>query len=258
MLTFMLTCGTCACYITSWVWDWGGVGMLTFMLTCGTCACYITTWVWDWGGVGMLTFMLTCGTCACYVTSWVWGWGGVGMLTFMLTCGTCACYVTSWVWGWGGVGMLTFMLTCGTCACYVTWKAASESAARILASQALNFVKQLSTKKTTLITDGALCYPSLSAKFGWRHEACNHSKGLRDLLHQKRIGNKTILIHTGGVDAMWRLPKSAIPCSLATKVNSQVNPKLMQSIRVWQWRWLNSKENLLEKTGRTLQKRMAI
>ena len=56
--------------------------------------------------------------------------------------------------------------------------------------------------------------------------------------------------------AMWRLSKLAIPCSLATRVNSQVNPKLMRSIRVWQWHWMNSKENLLEKTGRTLQKRM--
>ena len=56
-------------------------GMLTFMLTCGTCACYVTSWVWGvfgWGGWGMITFMLTCGTCACYVTSWVWGWGRVG------------------------------------------------------------------------------------------------------------------------------------------------------------------------------------
>ena len=174
-------------------------------------------------------------------------WGG--MLTFMLTCGTCACYVTSWVWGWGGVGMLTFMLTVGTCACYVTWKAASESAARILASQALNFVKQSPTKKTMLITDGAPCYPSLSAKFGWRHEACNHSKGISCIKKRMEIRR---------VDAMWRLPKSAIPCSLATRVNSRVNPKLMRSIRVWQWRWLNSKENLLEKTGRTSQKRMAM
>ena len=26
MLTFMLTCGTCACYVTSGGWGWGGVG----------------------------------------------------------------------------------------------------------------------------------------------------------------------------------------------------------------------------------------
>ena len=53
--------------------------------------------------------------------------------------------------------------------------------------------------------------------------------------------------------------KSAIPCSLATRVNSHVNPKLMRNIRVWQWRWMNSKsKNLLEVTGRSLKKRMAM
>ena len=73
------------------------------------------------------------------------------------------------------------------------------------------------------------------------------------------IRNTTVLIHTGGVDAMWRLSKSAIPCSLPTRADSQVNPKLMRSIRVWQWRWMNSKaNNFLEITGRSLQKRMAM
>ena len=49
---------------------------------------------------------------------------------------------------------------------------------------------------------------------------------------KKRIKNKTVLIHTGGVDSMWRLSKSAIPSSLATRVNGHVNPKLMRSIRI--------------------------
>ena len=54
-----------------------------------------------------------------------------------------------------------------------------ESASRILASEALNCcVKQISTNKVLLITDGAPCYKSLSQKFGWRHEACNHSAGV--------------------------------------------------------------------------------
>ena len=66
-------------------------GVITFMLTCVTCTCYVTSLVW--GGVnvhvdlrhmqmlrhviglgGILTFMLTCVTCTCYVTSL--GWGG--------------------------------------------------------------------------------------------------------------------------------------------------------------------------------------
>ena len=58
---------------------------------------------------------------------------------------------------------------------------------------------------------------------------------------------------------MWRLSKSAIPCSLSTRTNRHVNPKLMRSIRVWQWRWMNSKtKSLLEVTGRSLMKRMAM
>ena len=32
------------------------------------------------------------------------------------------------------------------------------------------------------------------------------------------------------------------PFHVATRVNGQVNPKLMRSIRVWQWRWLDSKK----------------
>ena len=130
VLTFMLTCVTCTCYIRSW---WAGWGVLTFMLTCVTCTCYIRSW---WAGWGVLTFMLTCVTCTCYIRSW---WGGWGVLTFMLTCVTCTCYVTSWVGVGcvnvhanlrhmhtlhqvlvGGWGVLTFMLTCVTCTCYVT------------------------------------------------------------------------------------------------------------------------------------------
>ena len=72
--------------------------MLTFVRTCDTSACYVTSWV-GWGGVGMLTFVRTCDTSACYVTSWV-GWCGVGMLTFVRTCDTSACYVASWVGFW--------------------------------------------------------------------------------------------------------------------------------------------------------------
>ena len=97
------------------------------------------------------------------------------------------------------------------------------SAARILDSGALTCVKQSPTNPALLITDGAPCYRSLNAKFGWRHEACNHSKGI--FCTKKRIENKTVLIHTGGVDSMWKLSKSAIPSSLATRVNGHVNPK---------------------------------
>ena len=38
---------------------WGGVGMLTFVRTCNTSACYVTSWV-GWGG-GMREYYVLCG-----------------------------------------------------------------------------------------------------------------------------------------------------------------------------------------------------
>ena len=56
-----------------------------------------------------------------------------------------------------------------------------------------------------------------------------------------------------------RLSKSAIPCSPPTRSNGHVNPKLMRSIRVWQWRWVNSTtKGLMEVTGQALKNRMAM
>ena len=47
--------------------------------------------------------------------------------------------------------------------------------------------------------------------------------------------------------------------SLSTRSNGRVNPKLMRSIRVWQWRWMNSKtKSLMEVTGRALKDRVAM
>ena len=78
--------------------------MLTFMLTCVTCASNVTSLGW---GVGMLTFMLTCATWTSNVRSLGWG---VGMLTFMLTCVTCTSNghvnpklmrsIRVWQWRW--------------------------------------------------------------------------------------------------------------------------------------------------------------
>eukprot|EP00438_Fugacium_kawagutii_P031339 Skav215363 [mRNA] locus=scaffold1391:601446:607256:- [translate_table: standard] len=61
----------------------------------------------------------------------------------------------------------------------------------------------------------------------------------------------------GGIDGMWRLSKAAIPSSLATRVKGQRNHQVMRSIRVWQWRWFNSKhDDLLRVTGQRLLKRV--
>ena len=90
VLTFMLVCVTCTCYVTSLGW-----GVLTFMLTRVTCTSYVTSL--GWGEV--LTFMSAFVTCTCYVTSLGWG-----VLPFMSIRVTCTCYVTSLGWG-GGVNV---------------------------------------------------------------------------------------------------------------------------------------------------------
>ena len=89
-----------------------------------------------------------------------------------------------------------------------------------------------------LITDGAPCYPSLSHKFGARHEACNHSK-----VGSMRCGDY----------------QSRPYHVVSTRTKGHVNPKLVRRIRLWQWRWMNSKtKSLLEVTGRSLKNRMAM
>ena len=61
------------------------------------------------------------------------------------------------------------------------------------------------------------------------------------------------------VNVNLRLSKSAVPCSPPTRSNGHVNPKLMRSIRVWQWRWMNSTtKGLMEVTGQALKNRMAM
>ena len=149
------------------------------------------------------------------------GWVGWGLLTFTLTCVICTCYVTSWViWvGWGG-GVLTFRLTCVTCTCYVT---------------------------------------------SWISPCGHHNCRIRadvvtDVTRPCNLLTLSFMLRF--VFQTTRVPcfiKSAMPCSLATRVNSHVNPKLMRNIRVWQWHWINSKsKSLFEVTGRSVTKRMVM
>ena len=68
------------------------------------------------------------------------------------------------------------------------------------------------------------------------------------------LGGGDVSVHVN-----LRLSKSAIPCSPPTRSNGHVNPKLMRSIRVWQWRWVNSTtKGLMEVTGQALKNRMAM
>ena len=74
--------------------------MLTFVRTCNTSACYVTSLGWvGWGGDVDVRENLQ----HIRMLRNFFGLGGVGMLTFVRTCNTSACYVTSLGWvGWGG------------------------------------------------------------------------------------------------------------------------------------------------------------
>ena len=214
----------------------GGVGgMFTFMWTCDTRACYVTSWV-GWGGGDVHVHVnLRHTRMLRHVLGWV-VWGGCSRSCELAT----HAHATSRL-GLGGVGgMFTFMWTCDTRACYVTsWVGWCGGDVHV----------HVNLRHTRMLRH-------VLGWVGWGgcSRSCVPLQG--NLLHQEKDLKKRILIHTGGVDAMWRLSKSAIPCSLATMVNGHVNPKLMRSIRIWQWRWQSSKENVMEKTGRMLQKRM--
>ena len=252
---------TRTCHVTSWVGR-GGVGMWTYVALVHThMPRHVLGWV-GWGG----DVNVRCTCTHAHATSRL-GLGGVGWgCERTLHLYTRTCHVTSWV-GWGGDVNVRCTCTHDVLG-WVGW--GGDVNVRCTCTHAH------ATSRLGLGGVGWGCERTLhlytrtchvTSWVGWggvgmwtyvalvhTHEACNHSKGI--FCTKKRIKNKRILIHTGGVDSMWRLSKSAIPCSLATRVNGNVNPKLMRSIRIWQWRWQNSKENVLEKTGRMLQKRM--
>ena len=145
----------------------------------------------------------------------------------------------------------------GTASANAAGKPPPESAPRIRATKAMESLQSRneSNEKTVLVTDGAPCYRALAAERQVTHEACNHSKGVFCVKKRKR--NKELLIHTGSIDGMWKLCKGAIPASLATRVHGLVNPKLLKSMRIWQWRWLKADQrDLMEATGKALGQRL--
>ena len=116
--------------------------------------------------------------------------------------------------------------------------------------------KDNAAKKTCLVSDGAPCYPKLPRKTKVLHYSCNHSKGIFCLKKGRRDGS-TLLVHTGSIDGMRKLAKQAIHNSLNTCINGSVNPKLLQGVRVFQWRWQNNDKNdLMSVTGHALSKRL--
>ena len=159
--------------------------------------------------------------------SWV-GWGRGGILTFMYLAYIGGCYavatslVMGWV-GWGGIS--TFMYLAYIRGCYA------------------------------VATDGAPCYPKLTSEHSLLHEACNHSKGIFCITKKKEWGN--LLVHTGGIDGMWKISKGAVSSSWSTRKDGVVNPQLLQGIRVWQWRWHHGNStDFLSLTGKALSKRL--
>ena len=105
------------------------------------------------------------------------------------------------------------------------------------------------------MTDGAPCYPKLTSEHRLLHEACNHSKGIFCITKKKEWGN--LLVHTGGIDGMWKISKGAVSSSWSTRKDGVVNPQLLQGIRVWQWRWHHGNStDFLSLTGKALSKRL--
>ena len=103
MLTFMLTCSACACYIASGGWGCGGLGR-EVNVHVDLRHMRMLRHVRGLGLTGGLGRDVNVHACACYVTPGGWGWGGFGlMLAFMLICGTCACYIPSATRGRGGL-----------------------------------------------------------------------------------------------------------------------------------------------------------
>ena len=146
---------------------------------------------------------------------WV-GWGGV--ITFMLLAYMwCYAAATSWLGVWGVGWGSDVHVPCVHTWCY----AAATSWLRVWVG-GVGWVC-----KSILVTDGPPCYPKLASEA----EACNHSKGIFCTKKRKTWG--TLLVHTSGIDGMWKTSKGAVSASWGTRKN----PQLLQGIWIWQWRW---------------------
>ena len=100
---------------------------------------------------------------------------------------------------------------------------------------------------SVVITDGAPVYPRLCRDHKLKHLSCNHSKGIFCTTKKNRDGT-SVEVHTGSIDAMWRLCKMCIPPSLSSKNTSS----LMRHLRQWQWRWSNGNKDLAQKLGKAI------
>ena len=125
--------------------------------------------------------------------------------------------------GWGRKFLIYDL---GVAAASKSGKPPPESALRIRATGAWQcaLAAHKLGRKSILVTDGAPCYPKLTSENKLGHEACNHGKAIFCIKKRKTWG--TLLVHTGGIDGIWKISKDA--------VSRSVNPHLLQGIRIWQ------------------------
>ena len=105
------------------------------------------------------------------------------------------------------------------------------------------------TPRCVMLTDGAPVYPKICKDYKVKHLSCNHSKGIFNI--RRRLGGKTIDIHTGSIDGLWRLMKESVPHALSSKKTAAT----MRCVRQWQWRWNCGNSNLAFKLGTQLNQR---
>ena len=65
---------------------------------------------------------------------------------------------------------------------------------------------------------------------------------------EKNRDGTSVEVHTGSIDAMWRLCKMCIPPSLP----SRNTVSLMCHLRQWQWRWSNGNSDLAHALGKAI------
>ena len=67
----------------------------------------------------------------------------------------------------------------------------------------------------------------------------------------------TLLVHTGGIDGMWKISKAAVSASWSARKGEAVNLQLLQGIRIWQRRWHHGNcKDFMGLTGHALSKRL--
>ena len=65
----------------------------------------------------------------------------------------------------------------------------------------------------------------------------------------------TLLVHTGGIDGMWKISKAAVSASWSARKGEAVNLQLLQGIRIWQRRWHHGNcKDFMGLTGHALSK----